>query len=48
MRELRDFLIVLIVGLALLYVVDRFLFDGRYFQFATQEYGLDISAARRR
>ena len=47
-RELRDFVIVLFIGLAILFAIDRIWFDGRYFEFAKQEYGLDISAARRR
>ena len=48
MRELRDFVIVLFIGLAILIAIDRIWFGGQYFEFAKHEYGLDISAVRRR
>ena len=48
MRELRDFLIVLLLGLACLIVADRIWFGGQFFERAKQSFGLDISAVRRR
>jgi hypothetical protein len=48
MKELRDFLIVILLGFAILIAVDQIWFGGRYLDLAKQEYGLDISAVRRR
>ena len=46
-RELRNFLLILLFGAVILIAVDRIWFDGQYLGVAEQEFGLDISAARR-
>jgi hypothetical protein len=48
MKDVRDFLIVLLLGAAILIVSDRIWFHGQYFERAQQEFGIDISAVRRR
>jgi hypothetical protein len=48
MKDVRDFLIVLLLGAAVLIVSDRIWFHGQYFERAQQEFGIDISAVRRR
>jgi hypothetical protein len=47
-RELRNFLLIFLIGCAILIAVDRIWFGGQYFGVAQEEFGLDFSAVRRR